>query len=422
VQGKPVWIDKFEALVVYAFPLRLANLLSILMFTLIFSYLISIERGVGAIGLPSAIMLAYVSLIMFFGSLFVIADYSTLGYQEIPNVSPNLLKSERGRIFKVVIIVSAILSIFPIIENSFWQLVYLLLCLVIVPLALSVLILESKLFSALNPLKWAAVLISVEYDKRIIQYFVLQMSSLLMGYIALFVNYGFLNLLTMALFLAVLMAQFRSLGVVIHSNANALGLKVQYSTDVEERQTLAASNQALSAFCDSIHMQWSSGQHELVWERLQSKRQEDNFESEADLFDRLRGWEKPSMAVRFGQEYIHRLVKKDAIETAWEVLEFCFENNDNEYKILSALTLMELTNRADTFKRKHISVSILKFFETDFPNYPETAQILLRAAKMAADDLGDYKTAKTLMRQLRRKHSSIYQDKTYLGLRKILNT
>ena len=52
-----------------------------------------------------------------------------------------------------------------------------------------------------------------------------------------------------------------------------------------------------------------SGRQKIVWERLQSKLVEDNYESEAELFDRIRRWADPALAVRMGQEYIGRLVK-----------------------------------------------------------------------------------------------------------------
>jgi hypothetical protein len=226
----------------------------------------------------------------------------------------------------------------------------------------------------------------------------------------------------MAVFLSTLITLFRSLGVVIHSNADALGFSVLYSKDIERSQTQKSENKALSGFCDSIYLQWMSGQQAIVLERLQSKLAEDSYESEAELFDRIQRWAEPSLAVKMGQEYIGRMVKQGKINVAWSALEFCFENNNKEYKLLSASTLLTLSEAASTFKQKSISVSILTYFEKDFPNYPGTPKILLGAAKMAADDLDDFKTAKTLMRQLRRPHPDIYPDETYQALRKILNT
>jgi hypothetical protein len=419
---QPLWIDKFEKMEVYSFPFRLGNLLSILFFTLIFSYLIGAARTFGAASMLYSIMLSYVSLVLFFGSLFIITDFSTLGYQEIPNVSPNVLKSERGRFTKVFIIICAILSQFLLIESLSLKVVYLSLCLILLPLAISVLILESKLLSALNPLKWAAVLMGVKFDSYVMQYFILQISSLFVGYVALFLDYGFYNLISMAAFLAVLTALFRSLGVVIHSNANALGLKVQYSKEIEDAQKIRANGKGTSDFCDSIYLQWTSGQQKMAWERLQEKILEDNYDCDADMFDRISRWADPALAVRFGQTYLERLVKQGSIDTAWSVLEFCFEKNNKEYKILTAATLVALSKAADSFERKSIIVSILRYFEEDFPHHPETAQILLYAAKIAADDLDDFKKAKIFMRILRRNYPAIYSDATYLALRKILNT
>lgn len=93
-----------------------------------------------------------------------------------------------------------------------------------------------------------AVLMAVKLDARVMQYFILQISCLSIGYVALFVNYGFFNVDSMAAFLSVLTALFRSLGVVIHANANSLGLKVLYSKDIESRQTQNVENRALSDF------------------------------------------------------------------------------------------------------------------------------------------------------------------------------
>ena len=417
-----VWIDKFEEMEVYTFPFRLGNLLSILFFTLIFSYLLAIARSIGLAGFMHSIMLTYISLVLFFGSLFIIAEYSTLGYQEIPLVSANVLTSERERFFKVFIIVSAILSQFLLIDSADFQFVYFSLCLLILPLAISVLILESKLFSALNPLKWAAVLKAVKFDSYILQYFILQGSSLIMGYVVFYLDYGFLNLILMAVFLGLLMALFRSLGVVIHANAYELGLKVQYSKEIEISQTLAAKNKEMSEFCDEMYLKWTSGQQKIVWQQLQDKIVKDDYESEAELFDRIHRWADPGLSLRLGQAYIERLVKRGYVDTAWSVLEFCFENNNKQYQILAAPTLITLSKVATTSKQKTIVVAILLFFEDDFPNHPDTAQALLLGAKISADDLGDFNTAKIFMRILRRKYPEIYSDETYLALRKILNT
>lgn len=419
---KAIWIDKFEEMEVYRFPFRMENIIPTLVFTAIFSYLLAIVTTLGGAGFFQSIVLTYMVLILFFGSLFVITDFSTLGYQKVPAVSANLIKSERGRFFKVCIVILAILSFSAYIDSNSIRVFYFIFCMMAIPLAIAVLILESKLMSALNPLKWAAVAMGVKFDKRVFQYFLLQLVSLGLGYVAIFINNGILNLVTMAAFLSALTALFRSLGVVIHSNAQALGLSVQFSNEIEKKQTQRSEDQALSIFCDEIYRQWHGGQEKIAWENLQNKLIKDSFTSQAALFYRLLLWPNPNMALKLGQSYISSLVKQESYGQAWTVFEICFEKNGMEYKLSSADSLISLSKRAETFSQKNIAVSVLKYFKEDFPNHPDTAQALLLAAKMSADDLDDFKTAKTLMRELRRKHPSIYTDETYLALRKILNT
>jgi len=418
--SKAIWIDKFETLEVTFFSFRAANLISIVFFTLIFSYLLTVIRNLGTSGFMMTVMLTYVSLSFFFGYLFVIADFTTLGYQTIPNASPNLMQTERGRLFKVAVITAAFLTFFLLIDSALPRLIYLFSCLILFPLALSVLILESSLFSALNPIKWFAVLAGVKMDSSIFQFILLQGLALFMAYIALFQSFGLLNLVTMAFFLAIMMTLFRSLGVVLHSNADALGLKVQYSKEVEAQQARRADDKALSDFCDVLHKLCGVEENEKAWQLLKDKLQQDKFESEADIFHRLRHWHRPKLAVKAGQAYIERLVARQDYRVAWQVLNFCFDNNNQDYKLESASTLLDLSTQAETFKQKTIIVNMLKFFEEDYPKHPKTAEALLTAARISADDLDDFTTAKTIMLNLSRNYPAIRSDQTYQTLRKIL--
>ncbi len=56
--------------------------------------------------------LLYLSFVFFFVYLFVIADCTTLGFQEIPKLSSNLLDTEKSRFFKELVLLSSLLSLF----------------------------------------------------------------------------------------------------------------------------------------------------------------------------------------------------------------------------------------------------------------------------------------------------------------------
>ncbi|MDG1442681.1 MAG: hypothetical protein P8R02_08360 [Pseudomonadales bacterium] len=71
--SKP-WIKTFEALQVNRFCLRSENLVTIGLFTLIFSYVGRILLSMGPAALAASIVLIYVSGLLYLGYLFVITE------------------------------------------------------------------------------------------------------------------------------------------------------------------------------------------------------------------------------------------------------------------------------------------------------------------------------------------------------------
>ena len=118
---KPIRIDKFEDLDVFSFPLRVENIANTIFFSLIFSYLLGVIRVVGPGGFVWTIGLTYVSCMFFFGYLFVIVDYTSQGYQQIPKLSANLLIAERSRLFKELILISSFVALFFLSDIPYWH-------------------------------------------------------------------------------------------------------------------------------------------------------------------------------------------------------------------------------------------------------------------------------------------------------------
>jgi hypothetical protein len=420
MHSKPVWIDRFSKLEIYSFPLRTGNAMIIGLFTMMFSYILAATLLIGLGGLVVTITLAYVSFSFFFGYLFVIFEYTTLGFQEIPKMNAGLVFNERGRLMKAMILVSFFFSLFFFIESPFWQVFFTIISLLLIPVATSLLVLEDSFTSAINPAKWLAILNRIEANTGLSQYLSLQICMLLSGYVAFFVNLGWLNILTMMIFLSIAMTSFRCLGVVLHNNAESLGFQVIYGPKIEQEQVQRAHDQALSDFTSTLYTIAGNGETGKALKMLNERLQEDHYKTELDLFDQIRAWENPALAIQAGREFLNRLVASGDIRTSWKVLEFCYQANGNKYRLTSASTLITLSVHPETFKQKTMTAYLLRHFGKDFPNHPKTAEMLLLAARLTAHDLNDFETARHIMAQLASDFPAIHNDKTYRALEAVL--
>ena len=419
--GKPVWIDRFEDLEIASFPFRIENLFTAIFFCLIFSYILVVYRVVGLGGTVWTVPLAYVSLLFFFGYMFVIVDYTAQGYQEVPKISGNLVTTEKSRFFKVLVLVSFFFTLFFLFKNPYWQIGFVLAASILFPVATCVIIMEESLVSALNPLKWIGVLMDIKADSAFLNYFAIQTGTIFLATISFSVDLGWFNLFTMLVFVMAMMAVFRSIGVALHSNAETLGIGIRFGKQVEEDQLQLARDRELSGFVTGLYKLANGGQAAQAWQILEKRIQDDEYQSEAELFDQLRNWDNVRLAVKAGQGFIERLVAAEDFRTCWNVLEFCYTANGNSYKLLSASSVLELSRRAETRNQVKIMVSILRRFEEDFANHPQRAEALLIASRFCAHELDDFETASEIMAHLHAQYPAIHADKTYQALQAILS-
>ncbi len=262
--------------------------------------------------------------------------------------------------------------------------------------------------------------LDIKADRIFTQHLVIQVSTLLLGYLVLFVDLGLLNLLSMAVFLMAILTVFRSLGVVLHHNSETLGFPILFGKQVEERQMELAREQELSEFSAQLYKISNAGQQTKAWEMLEQRLQDDNYTSEADLFSRTRNWENLRLAVKAGQGFIERLVERKDFRTAWNVLEFCFEANHKDYRLSSGETAIAMSGQAETRSQKSMMATILGHFEKDFPNHPQTAAALLTAARFTAHDLGNFDGGRKIIARLQSTYPEIHSNKTFRALSAIL--
>ena len=418
--SNPVWIDKFEALEVNFFSLRSSNIVVAVFFALIFSYMLSALRFVGLAAATSMAMLTYVTTIFFIGYLFVIVDYTTQGYQEIPKLSANLLTTERSRLIKELILIAFFVSLFLVFDNPYWKLFFVISGLVIFPVSTAVIIMEESLVSAVNPVKWVGIVMDLEADSVFVQYLLIQGLTLFAGYVALFVDLGFFNLITMTILVMLLLTLFRSLGVLLHSNAETLGIPVRFGKQIEDEQLKAAQERAFSEFSSELYKLSSGGNVKDAWDLLEERLKKDKYATEADYFARLHNYDNPVLAVKAGQGYTERLVLKGDFRTAWNVLEFCYPANNNKYRLTSSNVILQLMAKAESNLQKAIVVSLLSHFEEDFPEHPRRSEALLVAARFTAEDLGDFEGAREMMEHLHTTYPEVVSNKEYQALTVVL--
>ncbi|MCH7744064.1 MAG: hypothetical protein IIB71_15545 [Proteobacteria bacterium] len=328
--------------------------------------------------------------------------------------------AERSRLFKELILISFFFALFFLFDNTYWHLIVAMMSLLFFPMATSVIIMEERLTSALNPLKWLRVLMDIEADALFMQYLAIQCLTLVLGYLVLFVDIGWFNIISMLGFIMAMLTVFRSLGVVLHRNSESLGFPVLFGKQIEEKQSRLAKENDLSDFSTQLYKLRNAGKLTEAWELLQERLRDDKFMTEADLFARLRDWDNPRLAVKAGQGFIERLIAKQDFRTCWNVLEFCYTENLNDYKLVSAQSVLTLSAKAESRKQKSIMVSIIRHFEEDFPNHPKTAEILLNAARFIAHDLDDFDGARKIMTHLHATYPAIHSNKTYQTLSAIL--
>jgi hypothetical protein len=418
--SNPVWIDKFEALEVNFFSLRSSNIVIAVFFALIFSYMLSAIRFVGLAAATSMAMLTYVSSIFFVGYLFVIVDYTTQGYQDIPKLSGNLLTTERSRLFKELILIGFFISLFFLFDNPYWKLIYIISSLVLFPVSTAVIIMEESLVSAVNPVKWIGIVMDLEADAVFVQYLIIQGITVFAVYLALFVDLGFFNLISMLILVMLLLTLFRSLGVLLHSNASTLGISVRFGKQIEDQQVKAAEEREYSEFSSELYKLSDGGKVRDAWDLLEERLKKEKYATEADFFARLRKFDNPTIAVKAGQGFSERLVLKGDFRTAWNVLEFCYSANGNKYRLTSSNVILQLMAKAETSLQKAIVVSLLSHFEEDFPEHPRRSEALLVAARFTAQDLDDFERAREMLEHLHTTYPEIYSNKDYQALTVVL--
>jgi hypothetical protein len=391
----------FEPLQVLAFPLRLSNFLVLLFFTLTFSW---VEFSLRMLGLDGAIItlgLFYFSCLLFFGYLFVILDFTARGHQQPPMLSSNLLQSAKGPLFKECLLVSTMLALVYLVDHPYWQLVTGIAMLIVLPVTTSLLVIYDSFLAALNPLNWFEVIRHIKLGQRLLQYVLLSAVLTYWCYMVVSQDWGWSNPLKLCACLGSFMLVFRSFGALLHDNAEALGLNVNFSQALSTAAAYRAEDRQVADFLYDLHRLAHSGKMKQAELQLAVHLKANKYWREGYYFDLLTEWDNPALALRASVGYVERLAMAGEAARAWEVLGFCFGADPDKVKPERGTTVFMLAAFPRQAQDNVILWHLLQHFEVDFPNHPRLGEALLLAARVAYVDLHDRKAARACLGRIR---------------------
>jgi hypothetical protein len=400
--GVPVMPKHFEPLQVLMFPLRLGNLLVLILFTLTFSWVEFSFRLLGVDGVILAVWLFYVSFLLFFGYLFVILDFTCRGHQQPPMLSVSLLQSAKGPLLKECVLVSFLFALVYLIDQPLWQLVTAITLLIVLPVTTSLLVIYDSLIAALNPLHWFAVMRHIGLGQRLLQYLLLSVMLAFWCFMVVSQNWGWLNPLKLWACLGSFMLVFRSFGALLHDHAEALGLDVNFSSARSTAELYKADDRQVADAMFDLHGLVNSGQLNEAALQLAAHLKANKYRREGYYFDLLMQWENQALAVRAGVAYVDRLAIAGDAARAWEILQLCFDADQGRVEVGQGTTVFMLAEFPRQAQHNQILWHLLAHFEADFPNHPRLVESLLLAARLAYVDLNDRPAAEACLAKIGR--------------------
>ncbi|MFT7245609.1 MAG: hypothetical protein ACI82A_002979 [Candidatus Azotimanducaceae bacterium] len=413
---KQVWIDRFEPLEVWRFAFRLENVLLAAPLILIWSFLLGSYYTGGLIMVARSLGAIYLTLAFFFCYLFIILDFTSRGYQAPPKLSGDLLTTNKLRFIKSLAVASLFASLIyatsssPVLLGLMVTITFLFL-----PVSLCVIAIQDTFLNALNPLTWLVFFRDIEFDKSVAQYFLILGLTVAIGSL-LMRNFSWFNLLTVTAVVFSVILLFRSLGVVLHTHASTLGLSVRFGPQVEARQVAESERRALSDFGLSLYQQVEVNRIEEAWENYQQHITANKFADEGALWDIIQKWQNVKLALLAGQGYIERLLNQQRSGEAWNVLRYCYESNQSEYRLASGDTTLRMADNANSSQERIISAELLRYFDKDFPGHPSASDALLRAIEIMLIDTNDITGARKLLNHIRIKFPESARTRVYLKL------
>ncbi len=360
--------------------------------------------------------LTYVVSLFYSAYLFYVAEYTALGYNRLPVLSMSIVDRSRWKIFKVLLLTSLFASLASLVDNSQWRDVLAVLGAVIFPIVAGILIVKDSFTSIFNPLTWVGTVSNIEVDQHLLVFMAAETLFVLSAYIVSSGSAGFLSILVLV-FSSMLL--FRSLGVLIHSNARRLGLPTLFGAYADAvnanwalKKEIDDEVNILRELCDqkgALH----------AFRRIGSKLVSDRYRHEDEYFERTKHFQSPALSIMIGKNYLDRLVQHHLYERSLEVLQYCDNAGGDDFFPSNADLLITLGNIATRPRDKQLLARLLSGVPDKFSHDPKAGDALVLAAKLFAENL-NFDEARNQLERIKRDFPYSSQDAEYERVKKLL--
>jgi len=414
----------FKPLQLYRFPFALMNFSIIVLFFIIYSSVILGMRVPGGLGAVMGIPGYYLSTVLYIRYMFVVVEYTSLGYNELPKLSGAMIfPANDDRLWKEVLLVILLLLGYHEMLILGWQTIYSVVALIVFPLATAIITIEHSFSGALSPKVWLHMIRSIDLSVHLITYVVLQSITIIVisNFVTDFYDiYPLTQTAQLFVILVLLMLMFRSLGIVLHASADKLGISTKFSAEAAKANADQVEQQIVEDLMSRLHKLSATENYKDAWQLLSDHLQKDNYTSLSSVFDRLKNLQDPYLSLKLGQEYIERLVLKNNISEAWRVFDYCHLTPGIDFYLRSGNSVLKLAETADSEDQYRAIEQLLACFETEFPNHPRAAEALLIQARIHCNQLNDFHQARTILLDLESRFPEIAQFKAYRETRALL--
>ncbi|MDA0790627.1 MAG: hypothetical protein O2780_14355 [Proteobacteria bacterium] len=365
-----------------------------LVFSLLFGILSALSYGyLVYLALP----LWLISGAMFFKYGFVIIEYSARGHSRLPRLGSEILGPE-PRIYRQALVLAGALGIISVTPEP-WRPLIIGLLLVVTPAITAFITFHWRLTQALRPdhiwqfmrgmgltyypLRFLitgslmVVLIMVEDDAHL--------SELFPG--------GRFALAAIATLL--LMATFRTTGVLLHSRRESIGIITDFSEEQFAAATTASRRKDQEHFIRDLALLSRRGRVAEAVERMESRLRRGRYQEDGDFYELLRELTDPALSYRMAEGYVGRLLDH-SVTTAWDIFETLWSESGGRLRLTSGTRAIDLGRAASSRSQKQASVAMLGRFDSDYPRHPGTSEALLIGADLACQ-LGDLATASDIL-------------------------
>ncbi len=422
--GRQVIVDHFEPLQIVRYLFRLENLLLVTPFAIFWSFFAMSILAMGEAGATMAIVRGalglFLSVALFFCYLLVVLDYTTRGYQQPPKISGDLISENKSKFFKAVLALSVFFSLSATLGglDAGWFMVA--ISALVLPVVLAIIAIQDSFSRAMNPWNWLVFLTAIGWDRYFVYY--LMCYSLLVAAFYFAVTATEVVIVVLAVFSITMLSLglFRTIGILVHANADKLGLTVRFSHEVQTKQQQSRDQREESDFLAQLYRLSQADRSQEAFAAYQEYVRRQGEAAEGRLWPIISDWANPSLSLLAGQLYIEQLVAAENYRLAWQVLIKCFERNDDEFKLLTAKTTLSLCDRIETRNERSVAAELLRFFHQDFPNHPEAGAAQLKAADYLAE-LDRPQEARKLLQQLRIKYPDLARQPDYQRLARLVD-